>query len=240
MRIARRSFRRQSEDRRRHDLVEATLDCIAEQGLAGATVRAIALRAGVTAGLIRHYFPGKQELLQAAYRTTITRMTEQALAALTNAPAVPQARLMTFIQASLKPPVVDSRSFTLWAAFISRVHTDPAFAAVHQEGYLGFRDQVEALVANALAAVGRSVSRSELRRYAIAVNAVVDGLWLEGCLAGEMFESGELAEIGVVAVEALLDLPLHPVRCPAQADPQDHTASLSPMAEAASEIRRRR
>lgn len=204
----RRSFRRESEDRRRRDLIEATLDCVAEHGLAGATVRAIALRAGVTAGLIRHYFPGKEELLQAAYRATITRMTEQALAALADAPDDPLIRLKTFVEASLKPPVVDARAFTLWAGFIGQVHTDPAFAAVHREGYLGFRDEVEALVADALAAAGRPASRAELRRHAIAVNAVIDGLWLEGCVAGEMFERGELAEIGVAAVEALLGLDL--------------------------------
>ena len=78
---ARRKFRREVEGRRRQDLIEATLDCVAERGLAGATVRAIALRAGVTAGLIRHYFPGKEDLLQAAYATIVGRMTEQAKAA---------------------------------------------------------------------------------------------------------------------------------------------------------------
>ena len=79
---ARRKFRREGEERRRQDLIEATLDCVAEKGLKGATVRAIALRAGVTAGLIRHYFPGKEDLLQAAYSTLMGRMTEQAKAAL--------------------------------------------------------------------------------------------------------------------------------------------------------------
>jgi len=208
MTAARRPFRRESEDRRRHDLVEATLECVAEHGIAGATVRAIALRAGVTAGLIRHYFPGKEELLQAAYRTTITRMTEQALASLVDAPDDPRARLRTFVEASLTSPVVDAHAFTLWAGFIGRVHTDPAFATVHREGYLGFRDEVEALVADALTSIGRPVRKIELRRHAIAVNAVIDGLWLEGCVAGEMFETGELAGIGVASVEALLGLEL--------------------------------
>ncbi|MBN9550954.1 MAG: TetR family transcriptional regulator, partial [Alphaproteobacteria bacterium] len=61
---SRRKFRREGEERRRQDLIDATLDSVAEHGLQGATLRTIALRAGVTAGLIRHYFPGKEELLQ--------------------------------------------------------------------------------------------------------------------------------------------------------------------------------
>ncbi|MGH7003342.1 MAG: TetR family transcriptional regulator, partial [Alphaproteobacteria bacterium] len=48
----RKSFRREGEDKRREDLIAATLQCVAENGLSGATVREIALRADVTPGLI--------------------------------------------------------------------------------------------------------------------------------------------------------------------------------------------
>ena len=204
----RRKFRREGEERRRQDLIEATLDCVAEHGLEGATVRAIALRAGVTAGLIRHYFPGKEELLQAAYEAVMTRMTEQAKAALGAADLAPGERLAAFVEANLAPPVVDPRVFSLWAGFIGRAHADPALAAVHRESYLGFRDEVEALVAETLAARGRPAEKAELRRHAIAINAIIDGLWIEGCMAGDLFDGPELADIGIAAVEALLGAPL--------------------------------
>ena len=76
--MSRRSFHRAPEAERRHDLIEATLDCIAEAGLQGATVRQIAIKAGVTAGLIRHYFTSKEQILQEAYRVVIARLTEKA------------------------------------------------------------------------------------------------------------------------------------------------------------------
>ncbi|WP_198174187.1 TetR/AcrR family transcriptional regulator [Mesorhizobium xinjiangense] len=204
----RRKFRREGEERRRQDLIEATLDCVAEHGLEGATVRAIALRAGVTAGLIRHYFPGKEDLLQAAYATIVKRMTEQAKAALVMEDSSPHRRLAAFVAANLAAPIIDVRIFSLWAGFIGRVHADPDLAATHREGYLGFRDEVEALVAEVLAADGRTATQSELRRHAIAINAVIDGLWIEGCMAGEMFGAGELAHTGLEAVEALLGVEL--------------------------------
>lgn len=205
---SRRKFRREGEERRRQDLIEATLDCVAEKGLQGATVRAIALRAGVTAGLIRHYFPGKEELLQAAYATIVGRMTEQAKAALAMEDAGPRRRLAAFVAANLGPPVVDARVFSLWAGFIGRAHSDPALSIAHREGYLGFRDEVEALVAEVLLAEGRRASKAELRRDAIAINAIIDGLWIEGCLASDMFEPRELADVGIATVEALLGLNL--------------------------------
>lgn len=207
--IGRRKFRREGEERRRQDLIEATLDCVAENGLQGATVRAIALRAGVTAGLIRHYFPGKEDLLQAAYVEIMGRMTGQAKTALATVEHEPRLRLAAFVEASLVPPVIDARVFSIWASFIGRASSDPALAAAHRAGYLGFRDEVETLVAEVFVAEGRSVGALRLRQYAIAINAVIDGLWVEGCLAGDMFEGRELAEIGIRSVEALLGLQLH-------------------------------
>ena len=53
---------------RRERLLDAALEVFLERGYAGATVRTIAHRAGVTEGLIYHYFSGKRELLLALLR----------------------------------------------------------------------------------------------------------------------------------------------------------------------------
>ncbi|TIV12982.1 MAG: TetR family transcriptional regulator, partial [Mesorhizobium sp.] len=96
--------------------------------------------------------------------------------------------------------------FSLWATFIGRAGADPTLARAHREGYLGFRNEVEGVVAEVLAAERRKPDASELRHHAIAINAIIDGLWIEGCLAGEMFSPGELAAIGIKAIEAELGL----------------------------------
>src|SRR4051812_31578556 len=76
--MTRRSFHHESVEVRRQDLIAATLDAIAEFGLQGATVREIADRAGVTPGLIRHYFISKELMFQAAYRAIMNTMFETA------------------------------------------------------------------------------------------------------------------------------------------------------------------
>ncbi len=52
-------------DRRREDLIEATLTVLAERGLAGATTRAITERAGLALGAFHSAFTSKDELLAA-------------------------------------------------------------------------------------------------------------------------------------------------------------------------------
>ena len=89
---ARRPFQRIGEESRRAALIEATLALIAEGGPQAATVRAIALRAGVTPGLIRHYFATKEDLVAAAHEALMTGLTEASEARLDDLPDDPLAR----------------------------------------------------------------------------------------------------------------------------------------------------
>lgn len=202
----RRSYHRASETERREDLIAATLDCIAEFGIRGATVRQIATRAGVTGGLIRHYFAGKDQMLQAAYRQVMTGITDEAIRAATEGGDA-RTRLRRFIVANVTPPVTDPRTLSLWAAFISHIPLDPTFAAIHRENYLTFLEALEALLLALHAEQGRTVSREECRAHAIAVNGLIDGLWLEGTLAADLFADKGLAETALSSVEAVLRLP---------------------------------
>lgn len=201
------SFRRAPHFERRNDMIEATLDCIADLGIRATTVRAVAARAGVSNGLIRHHFASKDNLIVAAYRHTIKMMTQDALAALQTPEASAHKRLSLFVAASLGGPVADPRMLSVWATFISQVRVDEAMAREHHEGYLNFRQAAEPVIADILAAEGRPTPPAQVERLAIMVNAVIDGLWVEGCLA-ENFNENEQIDLALRAVEALLRVSL--------------------------------
>jgi TetR/AcrR family transcriptional repressor of bet genes len=202
----RRTFHRAPEGERRQELIRATLDTIAALGLRAATVRAIAIRAGVTAGLVRHYFASKDQMVAEAYRFMLTTFAAKAA----DIAGDPRTRLRKFIRLNLTAPVADSHSLSLWASFISQVRVDPELAAIHRDGYLGFRNDLQGLIRDFLEAEGRPAGEADCRRHAIAINGMIDGLWLEGCLAGELFEDAELVAIALSSIEALLGLPLGP------------------------------
>lgn len=189
---------------RRAALIEATLDLIAEGGSEAATVRAIAVRAGVTPGLIRHYFSTKEELVAAAHEALMTTLTEASAAALDRLPDDPLARLAGFVAASVAPPVTDPRAVSLWSASMQQVARDPAMRAVHLETYLAFRDRLEGLIREALRAGGRPVTDS--RALAIAGNALLDGLWIEAGALPDHFHPGELKAIAIKSFECLLQM----------------------------------
>ena len=200
----RKPYRREAEDKRRQALIAATLSLVAEGGARAATLRAIAERAGVTAGLIRHYFQTKENLILQSYRHLMTSMTDHSTAVLTYAPRDPRARLAAFVAATLRPPVVDNEAVIRWASFIQETRRSPAMLDIHRQTYLGYRDHLQ----NLIAALPGTRSPTELRHLAIACNAVLDGLWMEGGTLPEIFATGELVQIGVKSVGAMLGVDL--------------------------------
>ena len=208
--VFRRSFTREGGAQRREDLIAATLDAIAAAGTAGATVRMIARRAGVTPGLIRHYFNTKNDLITAAYGRLMDDMTGASAAGLARGTASAADRLVSFVVAAVSAPVVDPRSLALWAGFIQMGLQDSEMRAVHARTYLGFRDELQSLIDAALRAEGRVCDPATLRRHAIACNAVIDGLWLEGSALPDWFVQGELPAIVVTSVGAILGIALRP------------------------------
>ena len=200
----RKPYRREAEDKRRQALIAATLSLVSEGGARMATVRAIADRAGVTAGLIRHYFQTKENLIAQSYRHLMTGMNDTSAAVLTYAPKDHHARLAAFVAASLRPPVVDNEALIRWASFIQETRRNPAMLDIHRQTYLGFRDQLQSLIA----ALPGNRSPDDLRQLAIACNAVIDGLWLEGSTLPDAFAKGELVRIGIRAVGAMLGVDL--------------------------------
>lgn len=200
----RRKFRREGEERRREALMTAALELLAEGGMAAATVRAIADRAGVTPGLIRHYYSGKDELLRAAYATVMDRMTTASTAAAAPAGDDPIARLRAFVAVSLRPPVMDAERVGLWAGFLHQVRRDAQMREVHRATYLAYRDHLQALI-EALPDRPHCVPS---RALAIACNGMIDGLWLEGGVLPDAFAEGELEAIGLGAVGAILGVDL--------------------------------
>lgn len=189
MTAVRQAFTRESADARRADLIEATAGVLAEHGLVGTNVRAICAKAGVSPGLLRHYFGGIDDLIVATYAATSDRMDAIFAGAVEGAGADARARLLAYLTASFRPPVTDPELLGAWTAFWALARSDKRMAAIHAESYAGYRARLGEL----LIACGAA----DADRLAIMLTAMVDGLWLELSLDAESFG----AEAAVAMVE---------------------------------------
>jgi AcrR family transcriptional regulator len=192
---------RETADTRRRSLIEAAAASLAEHGAAGTSVRTICARAGVSPGLLTHYFAGIDALIAATYREVTGQVSAALAAAVTEAGIDPRARLTAFLAANFRPPIADPKLLATWLAFWSLVKSDPAIAAIHRETYSGFRGDLEGL----LTACG--VAPPEAVPAAIALTALVDGLWLELSLDPTTFTADQAAAMAVRWLDALLEQP---------------------------------
>ncbi|MDO6585220.1 TetR family transcriptional regulator C-terminal domain-containing protein [Salipiger sp. 1_MG-2023] len=206
---SRRAFVREAPETRRAALIQAALELIGEAGYRGATTRAIAERAGVTLGLIRHHFHSKEDLISAAYDAHMSAMSDLSLAPAERKDLPPDQRLALVIEANLTPPVMSERNVTLWASFIAQIPNEPGIRTTHDRTYLSFRDRLEALIAETLSAQGRAVPADELRRLATSCNALIDGLWLEGGACPTGLAGDDLVAMGQDRIGVLLGVTLN-------------------------------
>lgn len=184
---ARARFVRESADVRRQALIDATAASLAERGVGGTSVRTICARAGVSSGLLTHYFSGVDSLILATYRAVAERVScamEQAVEA---AESDPRARLRAFLHANFQPPVLDPDLLATWIAFWSLIKASGPLAEAHAEIYGAQRMRLEALLREAEPDMPPATARTA----AIALSALVDGLWLELCLDPTTFTAEE-------------------------------------------------
>src|SRR5258706_11843444 len=106
----------EAEERRRRQLIEATIEAMAEEGFAATTLAEVGSRAQVSPGLIAHYFDDKDGLLEATLRSLSTRLRRGVSARLSSA-NTPRERIQAVIDAALAPEEFDPRTTSAWLAF---------------------------------------------------------------------------------------------------------------------------
>ncbi len=218
--MSRKAFQRQAQDERKRALLEATLTSVARHGLNGATVRAIADEAGVTPGLLRHHFGTKHELITSAYAYLVGQLTAEAGSRAHAAAGGANGKLRHFLIANMTRPNLSEDKVSLWATFVGRVRYETAFADIHREGYREFLGLLESLIEPVLAACNLPHGGAVCRRHAIALNGLVDGLWMEGSLNAGLYNPALLPDLIIDASEKLLELPKGSLDA-AKSDPQE-------------------
>ena len=163
------------EDFRRVQLVEVTIDSLAEVGYVGSTLAQIASRADVSPGLVAHYFDDKDGLLEAAFRTLSRRLFEQMDARMRQS-RTPRGRIQAIIDINLGPQEFTQRTGAAWLAFWGQVP--------HVEGLKRVQNAYQRrMVSNLRYALVRLLPVVEARNLAATIAAMIDGVWLRAALS---------------------------------------------------------
>lgn len=184
---------------RRRQLIEATLTAINEFGLADATIIRIARIAGVSSGIISHYFGGKDGLLEATMQFIlgelgrVVAMRRQGLAE-----DDVRGHLYAIIEGNFDRGQLDPSVMKTWLAFwASSMHHAP-LARLQKVNE-------RRLYSNLCYQFRRCLPLEEARTAASSLAAIIDGLWLRGGLSVEGIDVNECRRLARRQVEFWLD-----------------------------------
>ncbi len=142
----------------------------------GTTLAQIAGRAGVSPGLVAHYFDDKEGLLEAAFRTLARRVSDNVRARLRHA-HTPRGRIQAIIDANLGPAEFDQRTGTAWLAFWGLVLQSPSLKRVQ----LAYQRR---MLTNLRGSLRQLLPDDEAQSLAAMIAAMIDGVWLRAALSG--------------------------------------------------------
>src|SRR5271163_1724251 len=186
-------FHRATPAVRREALVDATLRCLKQYGHEGVSGRRISATAGVSIGLINHHFPSKSGLVAVTYETLALSLQDSIRAQAENKAASPRARLSGFFRASFAPELIQPQLFNVWLVFWSMVAHSREIRAVHDRTYGKYRSILESLLGQLVDS--GAAPKLKLRSAAIALSALLDGLWVELSLSSATFKPREAIAI---------------------------------------------
>jgi betaine-aldehyde dehydrogenase len=186
-----------TEDQRQRQLINATIETLADVGFSACTLGEIARRAGASPGLVAHYFGDKDGLLEATLRYMVTRLGHSAARRLSSI-RDPRARVQAVIDATLSPEEFERRTASVWLAFWGQV--------IHSARFRRLQTIYQRrMLSNLRHALRQILPSRDAEDLATQVASVIDGLWLRATLSGKSeTESANARQLATAFVDRQL------------------------------------
>jgi TetR/AcrR family transcriptional repressor of bet genes len=179
---------------RREQLIRAAVTTIDRIGLADTTVAQVAGAAGLSSGIVSHYFGDKNGLIHATMRQILRDLRDAVGKYRREAPDdTPRTQLQAIIDGNFDDSQINSAAMRVWLTFWAASMHQPELARLQ-------RANDHRLYSNLCFQFRRVLPVERARAAARGMAAMIDGLWLRGSLSGAKFD---VAQARVIAYEYL-------------------------------------
>lgn len=199
---------------RREALIRGVLNSIADHGMAGTTVETIAKAAGVSRGLLGHYFKSKDDLLVESYRRLAETWADEVGRRARAAGRDADLRLKAMAEALMTPPVFEKKILAAYLAFWNVARNSKPIRAVNRRYNNSYRKTITRLFARAAKEKGVQIDAEDA---AIGLLAIFDGLWLELAVDPKIYTPARAIKVCHIFIDRMLGGP--PAGASAAKDP---------------------
>jgi AcrR family transcriptional regulator len=167
-------------------LSRAVWSVLAEQGLERLTVRAVAVAAGCTTGLVMHRFPHRQALLRHA-RQLLHETTRGRVEELEATAESPRAALRAVLRQGLATDAQTRQEAVVWMGFLAAAVSDEDLIEEHRRNNRAWRSRVERLTA----AAAPDWAAERVSTVALGLVAMAEGMAALAAADPGAFPAGE-------------------------------------------------
>ncbi|CAB3808149.1 HTH-type transcriptional regulator BetI [Paraburkholderia caffeinitolerans] len=169
--------------------MEAAYLTMQEHGLSGITTARVAERAGMSTGLVHHYFKDKNELIESAIRVSTAEQKKDVLACVARA-RTPAERIWAIIEGNFSERGYTRPIAQGWVSFCGNACFNPRFLRIQKIVHRRMDD-------NLLFSLKMLLPLDQARNVALEISVMIDGFWLRLALQGTPNRSEALARMRV-------------------------------------------
>ncbi|WP_222184532.1 choline-binding transcriptional repressor BetI [Geminicoccus harenae] len=169
---------------RKRQLIDAAIETLCRYGWHETTVVRIGQQAGLSPGIIHHYFAGKDDLLAAAMRRILVEFRQEVTSRLAAA-GDPRGRLRAVIEGCFAPSQFRPEICAAWLAFWAQAPFAPPLDRLR-------RVYINRLRSTVLADLRRLLPEEQALLAVLSLASLIDGLFLRAA-SGDTRVTPEIA-----------------------------------------------
>ncbi len=165
-----------SREVRRRQLIEATIDSIAERGFADTTLATVTRGARLSHGIVNYHFKNKETLFVETLGFLAREHYDHWHGAAEKAGPDPARQLAAIIEVDFERAIASPKKLAVWFAFWGQAKHRPAYLEIHNEFDKQRTGEINRLCG--LIVEDGGYDRVDPASAARSLEALVDGLWL--------------------------------------------------------------
>lgn len=165
-----------SKEVRRQQLIDATIETIAKNGISGTTMTTVTRAAGLSMGLANFHFSTKQNLFEETLRFLAEEHHNHWKVRFEKANLAPQDKLRAIVAAHFHPKICNRKKIAVWYAFFGEATARASYRKLADSIDAERRD-ITVELCNQIIADG-GYENIDPVNVAFTLEGIYDGLWL--------------------------------------------------------------
>jgi TetR/AcrR family transcriptional repressor of bet genes len=172
--------RTEPKEKRKTQLIQATIRSIAKHGLSDTTIATVAREAGLSQGIINLHFQSKERLLLETLSFVVDEYKACWEKAFESAGEASADRLAALVEVDFYSAVCDRNKLAVWFAFWSETKSRPTYRRLCADRDRGYDEMMKTLCRDVVREGGYDIDPDIAAR---GLAAMTEGLWLDMLLS---------------------------------------------------------